>query len=305
MIRSGILGLLAVLTSCIGKDYLNSPIQPEKLDLVPSSIALMVSESKSLSVIYQNKYGVIEKAKPSWFVSNPAILSITQDGEITGLQSGNAKVFAQQGTAIDSVHVTVVNSINQVAKVEIVAGSTSINIGSEIMFSGLVKSIQDVVLSKPIQWKSSNAAVVSIDATGKATANSYGSAIITGEVDGVVSNSVLIAVGAIRQGTFVKSGGYEASGNVTLQINGSKLELELGSNFKTSFALGTYIYLANSNSSGANIKASGLEIQQITKNGAHLFNVSSVNPAVKLSDFKYVIILCKPASVVFGYAELN
>jgi hypothetical protein len=56
---------------------------------------------------------------------------------------------------------------------------------------------------------------------------------------------------------------------------------------------------------GSQVKANGLEVAQITTNGAKSFNLSALRPGIKLTDYSYVIILCKPASVTFGYAELK
>ncbi|MBI3220829.1 MAG: DM13 domain-containing protein [Bacteroidetes bacterium] len=305
MSKRSFFGFALVLSGCIGTDFLNSPIVPEKLIVSPTQIALMEGEQKSLSFSFTNKFGLNETANPIWIVSSPTIIAVSAEGKINGLNAGNSKIYAQVGEARDTVYVTVVNNINQVAKVEINSTTTAVSIGDQISFSGVVKTINDQTLLKTIVWKSTNENIVSIDVDGTATAISNGSATITGEVEGVVSNQVVVTVGGIRQGMFVKSGGYEASGDATLKLDGSKLVLDFASNFKTSFALGTYIYLANTNSSGATIKSSGIEIQQITRNGAHSFDVTAVNPSIKLSDYKYVIILCKPASVVFGYAELK
>ena len=52
-------------------------------------------------------------------------------------------------------------------------------------------------------------------------------------------------------GNFVIIGGYEASGSTILKIENGNLILKLLPNFKTSFALGTYIYLSNTIANGS------------------------------------------------------
>jgi hypothetical protein len=89
-----------------------------------------------------------------------------------------------------------------------------------------------------------------------------------------------------------------------LRTENGQLILDLGANFRTSFALGTYIYLANSTNAG-NVRSAGLEVAQIRENGAQTFNISALNRNVGLFDYRYVVILCKPATVTFGYADLN
>jgi hypothetical protein len=111
-------------------------------------------------------------------------------------------------------------------------------------------------------------------------------------------------VGSSRVGTFVPAGGYAAEGMAVLRFSGEQVVLELSDNFKTSFALGTFVYLSNSTSGSATF-SNGLELGQITTSGAKTFNVSVLHPTVGLFDYRYVIILCKPARVTFGYADMN
>jgi hypothetical protein len=73
----------------------------------------------------------------------------------------------------------------------------------------------------------------------------------------------------------------------------------------TDFALGTFIYLANNNSSGTAIRNEGIELGEIKTNGSHTFNVTQNFPNATLSQFEYVIVLCKPASIPFGFAQLD
>jgi hypothetical protein len=43
----------------------------------------------------------------------------------------------------------------------------------------------------------------------------------------------------------------------------------------------------------------------VSGNGGITFNASSLKSDVALSDYQYVIVLCKPASITFGFAELD
>ena len=171
----------------------------------------------------------------------------------------------------------------------------------------IVKNINNELISgKIISWQSNNELVLSINSAGVVTANTNGTASVVAVVDGVISNPVNFNVGnTSRMGAFTKSGGYEASGGCTLSLENNKLILKLESDFKTSFALGTFIYLSNTNTNASTVKSAGLEVGQISVNGMHSFDITAINSSVKLGDYKYVIILCKPATVIFGYAELK
>lgn len=305
--KSGILVLsIFYLSSCIGVDYVDDPIVGEKIIVSIESLALMIGQAQKVTAQYFNKYGVEESVTVNWSSSSTAIATIDNSGTITSLLPGQALVFASFNEAIDTIRVTVVGDINSVAKVTISSEKAVLNVGETLDLAITVSNINDQPLSgKTPMWKSSNSSVVSVTSAGVATALANGLSTLTAEVDGVVSNSLIITVGSSRSGTFVKSGGYEASGTATLSEDSGNLILEFGSDFKTSFALGTFIYLSNNNTSGSAVKSNGLELQQITQSGAHTFNVSLKSPGVKLTDYKYVIILCKPATVIFGSAELK
>jgi len=107
------------------------------------------------------------------------------------------------------------------------------------------------------------------------------------------------AVAGVRTGTFQSAGGYSTVGSVTVEELGGKLVVKLSNNFQASVAPGTFIYLANSNS-GGNVKSAGLDLGPWSS-GAKQFAV----PRVTLNQYKFVVVLCKPAGITFGFAELK
>lgn len=110
-----------------------------------------------------------------------------------------------------------------------------------------------------------------------------------------------------RTGTLQGSGGYESKGTVMLrQDNQGNIILATGEDFEVEFALGTFLYLSN-DLSGSAIISTGLEIADISQSttGAQSFNVTAINDQVTLDTYQYVIILCKPARLVFGSATLE
>ena len=112
---------------------------------------------------------------------------------------------------------------------------------------------------------------------------------------------------ATRTGTLQGSGGYESKGTVTLsQDEQGNITLATGEDFEVEFALGTFLYLSN-DLSGSAIISTGLEIADISQSttGAQSFNVTAINDQVTLDTYQYVIILCKPAQLVFGSATLE
>jgi hypothetical protein len=293
--------------ACIGVDHLDDPIVGESIEITPNPIAVLVGKTEIAKVTFKDKYGIEQEANPIWTTTSPEIASVDSKGVVTGLKPGQTFLIASHSTVKDTTLVTVVGDALKVAKVEVIESVSRLSIGQTIALMAMVRNVNDqLIFGKTVVWKSSNELILFITSDGIATAKADGSASVIAEVDGVTSNPIKITVGnTIRTGTFVRSGGYEASGTCSLRLENNKLILNFESDFKTSFALGTYIYLSNTSTNAIVVKSKGLELGQITQNGAHSFSVTSLSSTVKLDDYKYVIILCKPATVLFGYAELR
>jgi hypothetical protein len=298
---------LILLVSCKGTDVLDDPIVNPKFTLNKTEVILRVGEEYTFTAKYFDEYG-IEKIVPFiWGSTQPLNVKVDSHGKITALKAGSAEIYPQfQNLIGNAANITVVANDNAVAKVTISASKTNLALNESINLGIMAQNIGgQTVNGSTIQWFSENEAILKVDANGKATAIANGIAGIHGKIDGVKSNSIDFKVGTTDlTGTFVSAGGYKAVGTATLKnINGSII-LDFASNFETSYALGTFVYLANS-TNGATVRASGLEIAEIKSDGAKSFNVSQVKSNISLNDYKYVIILCKPASVSFGYAELK
>jgi len=300
-------GIFLLLTACIGTDYVDDPIVDERIEVSRSLLALMVDEEETVSAIYFDQYGIEKPAVFVWTSSAPSVAIVDSNGVVKAIGAGQAVVVASIGNIVSSsVNITVVSGSDQVAKVEVTSpsGKISLAIGESHVLTVSVKNINDEVLSgRSVEWFSENSSIASVN-NGVVTGVSSGLVDIYAKVEGVKSNVLNFSVGTGLSGSFISTGGYKATGMVSLKEEAGNIILEFSNNFETSFALGTFVYMANV-TNGTQVKASGLEVASITTNGAKSFNLSAINPGIKLTDYKYVIILCKPASLTFGYAELK
>ena len=292
-----------IVSGCIGTDYVDDPLVGEKIVVAEEQIALMPSEMATVMAAYYDQYGVERMVPLVWSTTNMSIAEVDNMGLITALSVGQCVIRPSYGDFEGpEISVNVVDDPEAVATVTISSATTQLMIGEKVQLQAVVKNIHGEVLSdKTVLWGSGNGSVISVSATGEAEGIGSGLTSVNAYADGVKSNTLFFTVGGMmRSGTFVSVGSYQAKGTAVLETAGSQLVLTFSSDFETSFALGTYVYLANS-TNGSTVRAEGLEVQEIFTNGAKTFNISGVG----LSDYKYVIILCKPASVTFGYAELN
>ncbi len=291
-----------IVSACIGVDYLPDPVGILKIDQDP--IALMPGDETQLTATYTVINEVIS-VDVKWSSLNPAIASISDAGLVTALGNGQAKLVASYLSASDTLLVTVESDLNAVASVEVTTATKTLLKNEMVTLTAKVKNVVgDELLDRAVTWFSENSNILTVNADGKVTAVMDGVASIHAKSGNVKSNVIDFVVGEARVGNFQQAGGYNAEGKATLSIVNGKLLLELSSDFKASFALGTFIYLSNS-TNGASTFSNGLELGEITTNGSKTFDISSISPNTKLFDYRYVIILCKPARITFGFADLN
>lgn len=301
------MSFILLLGGCIGTDVVDDPLVDGRLEITPESIAMMVGETKMVDARYFNTFGIEETVPITWSTSLESIATVNAGGQISAKSAGQAFLFAAYSVTKDSIRITVVQDDTEVASVQLVVPKTSLAIGESVTATAVAKNINNESIAGGVaQWFSSDDAVAAIDESGLVMAQANGTARIHAIVDGVFSNEVEITVGGgKRTGTFQSANGYDASGMATLELINDELILKFSDNFMTDFALGTFIYLANNNTSGTTIRNEGIELGEITMNGAHTFNVTQNFPGTTLSQFEYVIVLCKPASIPFGFAQLN
>lgn len=307
--RIGILalGTIFLLGGCIGTDQVDDPTVEGKLEILPERMALLVGTSEMADATYLNTFGVKESVPVGWSIKPTTIASVNASGSVKAKAPGQALLFANYSITTDSIRVTVVQDENDVAYVDISVPETSLSIGESIVGLAKAKNINKVEISGSIvQWFSTDESIVTVDGTGTLTALGSGVVRIYAVVEEVYSNEIEITInGGKRIGTFQSANGYMASGMASLEVVNGALILKLSDDFMTDFALGTFIYLANDNMSGTSIRNEGIELGEITTNGSHTFNVTENFPNTTLSQFQYVIVLCKPASIPFGFAQLN
>lgn len=298
--------IVFVISGCIGTDFLEDPIVGERIEIAPTSAVLQPEQSIQLTANYYDKYGIARGVIVSWLSTDTKVLMVDETGLVTAVGGGQATVVASYQTATsEAVNINVVTDENAVATVEISTPRFALNVGEKINLTAVIRNINGSVLTeRMLEWFSENTSIVAINDEGEVTAISNGTAAVHAKSEGVKSNSIDLVVGSARFGTFVPAGGYNAEGMAIIRQNNGDLTLEFSESFKTSFALGTYVYLSNT-TSGSGTFSNGVEIAQISNNGAKLFNISAINPTIGLFDYRYVVILCKPARVTFGYADLD
>lgn len=156
----------------------------------------------------------------------------------------------------------------------------------------------------PLQWTSSNPAVVSVTDNGLISALLEGQTQITASYisnSQTVSISTNIAVGnqtvvvnKPRTGTIIVTSNYILEGNFELRESNDQIILSIDDSYKASENLpGLYIYLTNN----PNTSVGAFEIGPVNVyNGAHEYVIDNVG----LYDYSHVLYFCKPFNVKIG-----
>lgn len=191
------------------------------------------------------------------------------------------------------------------ARIAITTRADGIRVGDSYQFQAQYFDELGNIVDADVTWSSSDPAVISIDASGLAMANSEGSVTISamanGAVDmvGVIAGENTTVPRNERTGTFQGNRDYEVSGTFTLSDATGELQLTFSEGFSTSNGPGLFVYLTNSASS----TTGGVELAALQSNtGAQTYNVGN---GVQLGTYDYVLIYCKPFGIAFGIGKFE
>ena len=241
-----------------------------------------------------------------WESDTPQIISVNSSGLATGLADGFGKIRAKSNGFKSTAFEIEVIDLNKVREATISSPTNTIKVGQTLQFSLQAKNAEgNTVNPSQIVWTSSNTSLLTINSAGLATAKGVGTVTVSAVADGVQSNEILVAISAAevqsRSGNFQGTNGYSVSGTTILKkIQGSEnLILEFSSNFNSSNGPGLHVYLSNS----ATSTGGALDLGSLKQtSGSHTYDVPT---NVKLGDYNYVLVYCKPFAVLFGRATLE
>ena len=304
------------LSRCIGTDVVDD-LATETFTLAvarPETTSFAVGETVQLSARKVTSQEIeVPRTQLAWNSSVPDVATVDDQGLVTTLAPGQTELTVTEGPlSSDPLRLTVVRDANQVARVSITTEASNLAVGEMLQLMLRAENLEgNEVAGETIIWTSSRPEVLTVSETGLVIAQADGTADITVTVDGLASEPYPLMVGepvaAERSGTLQGKSGYVASGTVTLSSNeqGDVL-LTTSDDFKVSLALGTFLYLSNSEE-GPATATSGLEVADVSRatEGQQTFNVTQINANVALDTYQYVVVLCKPARLTFGSAELK
>lgn len=183
----------ALLSACGGSTEPNNG--PAEITVTAVETLRSLGATATLTGVVRNTRheALPDVAISSWTSSNPAIVTVNATtGLVTAVANGTVTITASAGGVAGSTTVTVQQAP---ASVTIVAPTDTLrSLGATGQYSAVVKDAGGSVIAAPVvNWTSTNAAVVTFDVNGLATAVSNGSVYAQARVSGVV-DSVPLAV---------------------------------------------------------------------------------------------------------------
>jgi len=277
----------------------------EALDITNFISMLAVDQTFSFSVNYISVDGENTTTEVSWESSNPEIATVSASGIVTGIAEGTTDIKATAGNVSDMVSVTVTTGPVMVdPEVRFTAFTNSLVVGQTFQFeASYFDEFGQSDENTTLEWSSSSNDLLTIDASGLATATGPGTVQVTvsGEGLNAMMEVILEAEGNSQRTGSLRGTGYDISGSFTLsEDDNGDLILSFEDAMIDRSAPGPYFYLTNQDrnvSGGVNLGKS--------QNGTFEINVTENFPDVELNTYANVMVWCEPFNVRLGIGSFD
>ncbi|HEX9108526.1 MAG TPA: Ig-like domain-containing protein, partial [Longimicrobiales bacterium] len=152
--------------------------------ITPRSVTIPLGGQQTLGATALDATGNPLPYTPTWTSLDPAIVTVTQAGVVTGITPGTGRVLAIVLGVADTATVTVTASPVTVAAVQISPRTATIAVGGQQQLAATALDAAGNVLPVPITWVSLDPGIVSVSPTGLLTGIAVGSGRISASAGG-------------------------------------------------------------------------------------------------------------------------
>jgi uncharacterized protein YjdB len=196
----------AVLVSC-GKDSTGPKLGGvASVQVSPAADSVYVGSSITLTATPEDADGnALSGREIFWHSEHPDIAVVSNDGAVTGVVAGEVRVAASVEGVAGYSNVTVLPK--PPASIKLSSTSLSLTVGQESRLGATVRDADGGVISgAPVDWKSSNTNVATVDGEGLVHGVGAGTATITA-TSGGVSDQAAVTVSPVPANAVVVSPG--------------------------------------------------------------------------------------------------
>jgi uncharacterized protein YjdB len=138
----------------------------------------------------------------AWASSDESVAAVDAEGRLEARAIGSARVTATVEGKVAAATVRVVTLVDRVEMDPLTAG---VGVGEVVQITAHAVGADDIELNRPITWASSDPAVATVNAAGRVTGVSSGSAVITASSQGK-SATARVSVGTWRESPLLRVG---------------------------------------------------------------------------------------------------
>lgn len=181
--------LVALLAGCADDSggATTAPRVVTSVVVAPTVLSLAAGTSSTIAAVARDQEGVAMPGAPvSWSSSDTSVATVSAGGVVSARRPGAAMVSATAGGRSGAVAVTVIGSPTDptVAVVATDAVSLDLGVGDTRTIVARALDASGAPLIRPFAWRTSDAAVATVDAAGRVLATGAGTAIVTVTAEG-------------------------------------------------------------------------------------------------------------------------
>ena len=197
---------VALLVSC-GKDSTGVPLGGvASVQVSPAVDTVYIGSSTTLTATPEDADGnALSGREIFWHSEHPDVAVVSTEGAVTGVVPGEVRIAASVEGVAGYSTITVLPK--PPASIELSSNTLSLTVGQESRLQATVRDADGGVLSgAPVDWKSSNANIATVDGDGLVHGVGQGSATITA-TSGSVTDQATVTVSPVPANAVVVSPG--------------------------------------------------------------------------------------------------
>jgi len=225
------------------------------LSITPGTTVLAKGSHTQLQVagLYSDNSSQDLSALVTWQTSNPAVATVSAEGFLQGITTGNANISASLSGISVSADVSVTDAI--LTALSISPGSVALASGTteQLQVLGQYSDTSVQVLSSQVNWQSNDNSVAEVSPSGVVKANAVGATSLQASLDGIESTINITVSAATLSSIQITPAVVSLPKGTTQQVTATGIYSDA-----TTQNLSSQVSWQSSDSSIASISASGL-----------------------------------------------